>query len=80
MWFFMIKSIAGSILGSATNAWFKDTKLGVWTYAKLDSLYNWAAKRYDIKILTEEEKQMAKFPSLNKKLADLEKRIKKLEK
>jgi hypothetical protein len=52
----------------------------VWFYKKIDSLYNWAAKRYNVKILTEEEKHMAKFPTLKKKLEDIETRLKKLEK
>ena len=38
MWFWAISAIAGSILGSATASWFRDTKLGVWFYAKVDSL------------------------------------------
>ena len=45
MWFWAISAIAGSIFGSATDSWFRDTKLGVWFYAKMDSLYTWAAKR-----------------------------------
>jgi len=79
MWFFLIKSITGSIIGSATESWFRDTKLGIWTYAKIDSTYTWASKRYGLKILTDEQKQMAKFPELTKKLNEIEKRIKKLE-
>ena len=66
MWFFIMKAIAGSILGQATNTWFKKTKAGVWFYNKIDQWYNWAAKRYDIQILSEEEKKMAKFPALKK--------------
>ena len=80
MWFFLIKAIAGSIIGNATATWFKDTKMGVWFYNKVDSLYNWAAKRYDLQVLSKEEKAMKRFPALTKKMADLEKRIKKLEK
>ena len=53
MWFFLIKAIAGSIIGNATATWFKKTKLGVWFYNKVDSLYNWAAERYNVKVLTE---------------------------
>ena len=52
MWFFIMKAIAGSILGQATNTWFKKTKAGVWFYNKIDQWYNWAAKIYDIKILS----------------------------
>ena len=80
MWFLLIKAIAGSIIGNATSTWFKDTKLGVWFYNKVDQLYNWAAKRYNVKILTDEEKRMAQFPTLKAKLEEMEKRIKKLEK
>ena len=76
MWFFIMKAIAGSILGQATNTWFKKTKAGVWFYNKIDQWYNWAAKRYDIQILSEEEKKMAKFPALKKRLDEIENKLK----
>ena len=55
MWFWFVKAITGSIVGNATAEWFKKTRLGVWFYNKIDSWYNWAAVKYDIKILTEEQ-------------------------
>ena len=79
MWFWAISAIAGSILGSATDSWFRDTKLGVWFYAKVDSLYTWAAERYGIKLITDEQKRMAKFPELAKRLDSLEARVRILE-
>ena len=79
MWFFIISSIAGSIIGSATDSWFRDTKLGIWFYNKLDSIYTWASDRYGLKLLTDEENRMAKFPQLSKKLESLEHRLAKLE-
>lgn len=79
MWFWLISSIASSIIGSATEGWFKDTKVGVWFYAKLDSLYTWASKRYGLKILTDEDKKMEKFPQLKERLEVLEKKVKELE-
>ena len=79
MWFFLIKAIAGGIIGNATANWFRDTKLGVWFYNKVDQLYTWAAKRYHIKLITDEEKQMRKFPILKEKLEAMDKRMKKLE-
>ena len=75
MWFFLVKAIAGAIIGQASNAWFRDTKMGVWFYNKVDSLYNWAAKRYDVKLLTDEEKRMAKFPALKSRLEAIEKKL-----
>ena len=46
----------------------------------MESWYNWAAERYDLKILTAEEKTMQKFPALKTKLDAMEKRLKALEK
>ena len=79
MWYFLLTSIAGSIIGSASDSWFRDTKLGVWTYAKLDSLFTWASKRYGLKLLTDERKRMAKFPELSRRLDNIETRIRLLE-
>ena len=50
MWFFLVKAIVGAILGQATNAWFKKTAMGKWFYGKMETWYNWAAERYDLKI------------------------------
>jgi len=80
MWFWLIKVCVGAIIGNATATWFRDTKLGVWFYNKMDGLYNWAAKRYHIKLLTDEEKQMKKFPALKERLSEMDRRLKKLEK
>ena len=79
MWSWLILAIAGSIVGSATDSWFRDTKMGIWFYAKMDNLYTWANNRYGLKILTDEKKRMAKFPVLSKRIVELEKRINDLE-
>ena len=78
MWFFLVKSILGAIIGQSTNAWFKKTNMGIWLYKKVDGLYNWAAKRYDLDILTKEEKLIKKFPALSAKINKLEDEIAKL--
>ena len=80
MWFWLVKAITGSIIGNATAEWFKKTKLGIWFFNKMDSWYNWAADKYNIKILTEEEKKMEKFPMLKKRLETIEKQIEELKK
>ena len=56
----------------------RDTKLGVWFYAKIDQLYTWAANRYGLKLITDEEKRMAKFPQLRDRLDKLEKDIEEI--
>ena len=79
MWFWAVQAIAGAILGQATNSWFADTKLGIWTYAKVDGLSTWAAKKLNIKILAEEEAWRKKYPNVAKKLDNLEERVIQLE-
>ena len=78
MWTWLVLSIAGSIIGSASDSWFRDTKAGVWFYAKMDSVYSWASNRYGLKILTDEKKRMRKFPELEKRLVELETRVKEI--
>ena len=78
MYFFIVKAIAGAIIGQSTNAWFRKTKMGVWFYKKMDRCYNWAAKRYDLDVLTKEEKLIKKFPLLSKRINKLEDEIAKI--
>ena len=80
MWFFLISSIAGSILGNATDSWFADTKLGVWFYKKVDDVSTWASKKLGLKVLQDENNWKKKYPNVSKKLDELEAKIEKLEK
>ena len=81
-WLFILtlKSILSSIIGSSFYQWFKNTKMGVWFQVKLDSLMEWVAKRYDIEIASREEKWLAQYPLLAKRIVDLEKEVAKLKK
>ena len=80
MWFWIVSSIAGSILGSATNSWFEKTALGKWFYKKVENIYDWAAKRYGFEVLKSEDKWRKKYPNIAKKIDDLEKQVKEMTK
>ena len=80
MWFWIVSSIAGSILGSATNSWFEKTALGKWFYKKVENIYDWAAKRYGFEVLKSENKWKKKYPNIAKKIDELEKQVKDLTK
>ena len=80
MWFFLISNIAGSILGSAANSWFADTKLGIWFYKKVDNVSTWASKKLGLKVLKDENNWKKKYPNVSKKFDLLEARLEKLEK
>ena len=79
MWFWLISSIASSILGSAANSWFADTKLGMWLYKKIDNVSTWASKKLGLKVLQDEDNWKKKYPNVSKHIDDLEARIQKLE-
>ena len=79
MWFWIISSIAGAILGNAADSWFTDTKLGIWFYKIVDNVATWASKKFGLKILQDEENWKKKYPNVSKKLDELEARINKIE-
>lgn len=78
MWW-LILSISSSIIGSASNSWFKDTKLGVWFYAKLDQFYTYAANKFHLKILSDEEAWKQQYPNIASEMQDIKNRLKELE-
>ena len=80
MWFFLISSIASSIIGSAADSWFADTKLGRWFYKKVDDVASWASKKLGLKVLQNEDNWRKKYPNVAKKIDNLEARILELEK
>ena len=79
MWLWLISSIAGSILGSAADSWFADTKAGIWFYKKVDQVSGWAARKLNIKILAGEDAWKKKYPNVAKKMDDLDNRLSELE-
>ena len=81
-WLFILslKAILSSIIGSSFYQWFKNTKMGVWFQVKMDNLMEWVAKRYDIEIASREEKWLAQYPLLAKRIVDLELEVAKLKK
>jgi hypothetical protein len=79
MWFFLISSIASSIIGSAADSWFADTKMGVWFYAKIDNVSTWASKKLGLKVLQDEINWKTKYPNVSIKIDSLEARVKQLE-
>ncbi len=80
MWLFLISNIGGSILGSAADSWFADTKLGIWFYKKVDDVSTWASKKLGLKVLQDESNWKKKYPNVSKKIEELEARLEKLEK
>ena len=79
MWFFLVSSIASSIIGSAADSWFADTRMGVWFYKKIDNVSTWASKKLGLKVLQDEINWKTKYPNVSIKIDNLEARVKQLE-
>jgi|TARA_A100001011_G_scaffold341076_1_gene373681 hypothetical protein len=81
-WLFILslKAILSSIIGSSFYAWFKNTKVGVWFQIRIDNLMSWVSKRYDLEIISREDKWLQQYPRLADRILELEKEVAKLKK
>lgn len=74
-------AIIGSLVGAAFLAYFKDTRAGLWAYAKLDYTIDYLVERWDLTWLEQpEDAWRKKYPHVTRKIDELEARIAKLEK
>ena len=81
-WLFILslKAILSSIIGSSFYAWFKNTKVGVGFQIRIDNLMSWVSKRYDLEIISREDKWLQQYPRLADRILELEKEVAKLKK
>ena len=67
MWFFLVKSQLPCYTWTGNKCLVPKRPLWVnGSMERWNPWYNWAAERYDPKILTAEEKTMQKFPALKR--------------
>ena len=73
--------IGGSLAGAAFLAYFKDTRAGLWCYAKLDLFLDSLVEKYGWTWLEQpKDAWRKKYPHVTKKIDELESRLAKLEK
>ena len=60
MYYFILKSILGSIVGSSFYTWWQDTRMGVWFQKKLNDTLD----ALDWVVLKKEEKWRKAYPNL----------------
>lgn len=77
VYYWLIKIIAGSVLGSIFASWFQNTLTGIWFYAKVEEIMNWAAERYNIEQLKTTDSFYKKYPEIAQRLDRIEKQLKK---
>jgi len=72
MWWFLLKSAASSLFGSSFYRWFQQTRVGVWFQGTVDRFMEYLAEKYDIELAKKEEKWLAQYPALKKRIELLE--------
>lgn len=73
-------AILGSLAGAAFLAYFKDTRAGLWAYAKLDATLDYLVERWGLKWLEQPtDAWRKKYPHVTRKIDELEARIANLE-
>jgi hypothetical protein len=74
-------SILGALFGAAFLAYFKNTRAGIWCYAKLDLTLDFLIERWGWTWLQEPpDVWRKKYPKITKKIDELEERINELAK
>ncbi len=74
-------ALVGSLFGLAFSTYFKSTRIGLWLYAKFDTIVDYLVDRWGWTWLQQpEDAWRKKYPYVTKKNDQLEKRIEKLEK
>lgn len=73
-------AILGSLFGAAFLAYFKDTRAGLWCYAKFDQILDYLVERWGLTWFEQPtDAWRKKYPHVTKKIDELEKRIEQLE-
>ena len=71
--------IAGSLFGAAFLAYFKDTRAGLWCYAKFDLFLDYLVERWGWTWFKQDDNAWRKrYPKITKKIDEMEKEIKSL--
>jgi len=74
-------SILGAVAGAAFLTYFKETKAGLWAYAKLDQTLDYLVERYEWTWLEQpEDAWRKKYPKITKKIDEIERRLDELDK
>jgi len=74
-------AIAGSLLGAAFLAWFRNTHAALWLMSKFDLLLDTLVDKFGWDFLQDDPEAWRKrYPKVTKKIDDLEARIVELEK
>ena len=73
-------ALAGSVFGAIFVAYISTTRLGLWFYSKVDLTIDYFVNKWGWKWLQQpEDAWRKKYPHINKKIDEIERRLKEIE-
>ena len=73
MYWFLIKSIVSSIVGSQFYTWYSQTKVGIYFQNRINQFLEYVSQKYDIEITKKQSKFEKDYPLMMKRIEKLEK-------
>ena len=74
MYWFLIKSMVATILGSQFYEWYAGTKIGIYFQNRIDQFLEYIAQKYDIEIAKKQSKFEKDYPLMMERIEALENR------
>ncbi len=75
MWWFLIKSIMSTVLGSQFYKWYQSTRIGIWFQSYIDQFMEYISNKYDIELIKKQSKFEADYPLMMARIEELERKI-----
>ena len=72
MYWFLLKSIISSVLGSQFYNWYAQTKLGIYFQNRVNQFMEYVSQKYDIELTKKQSKFERDYPLMMDKIRKLE--------
>ena len=73
MYWFLIKSIVSSVVGSQFYTWYSQTKVGIYFQDRINQFLEYVSQKYDIEITKKQSKFEKDYPLMMERIEKLEK-------
>ena len=74
MYWFLLKGILSTVVGSQFYKWYADTKLGIWAQRHIDNFGEYISKKYNITLIKKQSKFERDYPLMMERIEALENR------
>ena len=72
MYWFLIKSMVATVLGSQFYQWYASTKIGIYFQNRIDQFMEYISEKYNITLIKKQSKFERDYPLIMKRIEELE--------